>query len=148
MEIVKATLSDLKEIKIIEDEVFSLFHEERKEEDLIYEIQENPFSTFLLLKEEGKILGFINYWITFDSATINQIATRIDSRKKGVATALLHECEKHIKSENVEFLTLEVRENNSTAIALYNKFGFIKVTVKEKYYEDGTNAIYMVKGEI
>lgn len=148
MEIVKATLSDLKEIKLIEDEAFSLFHEERKEEDLIYEIKENPFSTFLLYKEDDKILGFINYWITFDSATINQIATRLDSRKKGVATALLNECEKDIKSKEVEFLTLEVRENNEAAIALYQKFGFIKVTVKPSYYEDGTNAIYMVKGEI
>lgn len=148
MEIRKATLSDLKEIKIIEDEAFSLFNDERKEEDLIYEMKENPFSTFLLFIDEGKILGFINYWVTFDSATINQIATRIDSRNKGIATKLLNECEKHIKKENVEFLTLEVRENNFDAIALYQKFGFIKVTIKEKYYEDGTNAIYMVKGEI
>ena len=148
MEIRKATLSDLKEIKIIEDEAFSLFNDERKEEDLIYEMKENPFSTFLLFIDEGKILGFINYWVTFDSATINQIATRIDSRNKGVATKLLNECEKHIKKENVEFLTLEVRENNFDAIALYQKFCFIKETIKEKYYEDGTNAIYMVKGEI
>ena len=33
MEIRKATLSDLKEIKIIEDEAFSFFNDERKEED-------------------------------------------------------------------------------------------------------------------
>lgn len=148
MEIVKATLSDVKEILEIEEEAFKETNEAREEKDILYEIFENPFSTFLLLKENDKILGFINYWVTFDSATINQIATRKSARNQGIATKLLLECEERIKKENVEFLTLEVRKDNIAAKNLYLKFGFIQVTIKEKYYEDGEDAIYMVKGEI
>lgn len=148
MEIVKATKKDVQELLEIEIEAFKDTNEAREEKDILYEIFENPFSTFLVLKDNDRILGFINYWVTFDSATINQIATRIEARKKGIATKLLIECENRIKQENVEFLTLEVRKNNEPAKNLYLKFGFTQVTVKEKYYEDGEDAIYMVKGEI
>lgn len=145
MEFKVATTDDLKAIKGIEDESF---HKPFTLEELIYEIKENPFSKYILCLIDGKIVGFINFWITFDSATINQIATKKEYRNKGIATNLLEYAETLLKKENVEFFTLEVRESNVAAINLYLKFGFIKISVKKGYYDDGEDAIYMVKGEI
>lgn len=145
MEFKVATTDDLKAIKEIEDESF---HKPFTLEELIYEIKENPFSKYILCLIDGKIVGFINFWITFDSATINQIATKKEYRNKGIATNLLEYAETLLKKENVEFFTLEVRESNVAAINLYLKFGFIKISVKKGYYDDGEDAIYMVKGEI
>lgn len=145
MEFKVATTNDLNAIKEIEDEAF---HKPFTLEELTYEIKENPFSKYILCLIDNKIVGFINFWITFDSATINQIATKKEYRNKGIATNLLEYAETLLKKENVEFFTLEVRESNVAAINLYLKFGFIKVSVKKGYYEDGENAIYMVKGEI
>lgn len=145
MEFKVATTDDLKAIKEIEDESF---HKPFTLEELIYEIKENPFSKYILCLIDGKIVGFINFWITFDSATINQIATKKEYRNKGIATNLLEYAETLLKKENVEFFTLEVRESNVAAINLYLKFGFIKISVKKGYYADGEDAIYMVKGEI
>lgn len=145
MEFRKATIDDLSSIKEIEDESF------RKPfglKDLEYEISENPFSKYIVAVEDGIILGFINFWITFDSATINQIAVRKNSRKMGLGTKLIEFCEVIIKEEGAEFLTLEVRKSNISAISLYEKTGFTKITIKEKYYDDGEDAIFMVKGEI
>lgn len=145
MEFKVATTDDLKVIKEIEDESF---HKPFTLEELTYEIKENPFSKYILCLIDGKIIGFINFWITFDSATINQIATKKEYRNKGIATNLLEYAETLLKKENVEFFTLEVRESNVAAINLYLKFGFIKISVKKGYYDDGEDAIYMVKGEI
>lgn len=145
MEFKAATTNDLNAIKEIEDEAF---HKPFTLEELTYEIKENPFSKYILCLIDNKIVGFMNFWITFDSATINQIATKKEYRNKGIATNLLEYAETLLKKENVEFFTLEVRESNVAAINLYLKFGFIKISVKKGYYDDGEDAIYMVKGEI
>ena len=51
-----------------------------------------------------------------------------------------------LKENEVLFSTLEVRTSNENAIKLYKKFGYEKITIKEKYYKDGEDAIYMVRG--
>ena len=146
MNIRKATINDLKTIKEIEDESFL---NPFKESDLIYEINENPVSNFLVLEEGKEVIGFIDYWVTFDSATIDQIAIKKDKRNQGFAGYLLENVISLLKeNKEIEFFTLEVRKSNVAALALYKKYGFEKVTVKEKYYDDGEDAIYMVKGLI
>ena len=145
MEFVKASKDILKELVAIENESF---RHPFKEENLLYEMYENPFSNFIALKEKEEIVGFIIFWITFDTATICQIATKKACRNQGFATKLLEKSEQILKENSVEFYTLEVRESNIPAINLYKKFGFSVITTKEKYYEDGENALYMMKGEI
>ena len=73
MNIRKAIINDLKAIKEIEDESFL---NPFKESDLRYEINGNPVSNFLVLEEGKEVIGFIDYWVTFDSATIDQIAIK------------------------------------------------------------------------
>lgn len=144
MNIRKAKISDLEAIKEIEDESFI---NPFTKEDLIYEISQNPVSNFLVLEKDGLVVGFIDYWITFDSATIDQIAVKKSERNQGFAKILLEKSINDLKElGEVSFFTLEVRTSNEPAINLYKSFGFQKVTIKEKYYDDGEDAIYMIKG--
>lgn len=140
----KAKISDLEAIKEIEDESFI---NPFTKEDLLYEISQNPVSNFLVLEKDGLVVGFIDYWVTFDSATIDQIAVKKSERNQGFAKILLDKSINDLKElGEVSFFTLEVRASNEPAINLYKSFGFQKVTIKEKYYDDGEDAIYMVKG--
>lgn len=140
----KAKISDLDAIKEIEDESFI---NPFTKEDLLYEISQNPVSNFLVLEKDGLVVGFIDYWVTFDSATIDQIAVKKSDRNQGFAKILLEKSINDLKElGEVSFLTLEVRTSNEPAINLYKSFGFQKVTIKEKYYDDGEDAIYMIKG--
>ena len=144
MNIRKAKISDLEAIKEIEDESFI---NPFTKEDLLYEISQNPVSNFLVLEKDGLVVGFIDYWVTFDSATIDQIAVKKSERNKGFAKILLEKSINDLKElGEVSFFTLEVRTSNEPAINLYKSFGFQKVTIKEKYYDDGEDAIYMIKG--
>ena len=43
-------------------------------------------------------------------------------------------------------MTLEVRVSNYKAINFYKKHGFSTILTKEKYYENGEDAYYMMKG--
>ena len=144
MNIRKAKISDLEAIKEIEDESFI---KPFTKEDLLYEISQNPVSNFLVLEKDGLVVGFLDYWVTFDSATIDQIAVKKSERNQGFAKILLEKSINDLKElGEVSFFTLEVRASNEPAINLYKSFDFQKVTIKEKYYDDGEDAIYMIKG--
>ena len=144
MNIRKAKISDLEAIKEIEDESFI---NPFTKEDLLYEISQNPVSNFLVLEKDGLVVGFLDYWVTFDSATIDQIAVKKSERNQGFAKILLEKSINDLKElGDVSFFTLEVRASNEPAINLYKSFDFQKVTIKEKYYDDGEDAIYMIKG--
>lgn len=144
MNIRKAKISDLEAIKEIEDESFI---NPFTKEDLLYEISQNPVSNFLVLEKDGLVVGFLDYWVTFDSATIDQIAVKKSERNQGFAKILLEKSINDLKElGEVSFFTLEVRASNEPAINLYKSFGFQKVTIKEKYYDDGEDAIYMIRG--
>ena len=123
------------------------FHASWPLEEIKYELNENPCSILLGVYENETLVGYIDFMITFDSATINRICVEKEKRNKGYAMLLLQEMEKACKSQAdpVEFITLEVRESNSSAINLYHKAGYSDVTIKKMYYSDGENAIYMMR---
>ena len=143
MEVRFASKDDLNNIVILEKECFLFPY---KEKDILYELNENPFSYTLVFENNGEIIGYLIYLITFDSASIVRIGVKKSERNKNIATKLLNKCEEHLKKEKVELFTLEVRESNVAAIKLYEKFGFSKICLKKSYYENGENAIYMMKG--
>ena len=140
----RATPNDIDSILVIENESFK---NPFSKENLLYEISENPVSNFYILESEQQVIGFIDYWVTFDSATIDQIAIKKSERNKGFASFLLNNAINLLKkSGEISFFTLEVRKSNEAAKALYKKFGFKEITIKSKYYDDGEDAIYMVMG--
>lgn len=139
------TLEDIKQVKAIEDECFV---SSWKESDLLYELNENPISQLFVATSDDKIVGFIDFMITFNSATISQVAVTSAFRHQGIAGKLLNKMYECLPSEGddvVEFITLEVRVSNKPARELYKKHGFEEVATKRAYYQDGEDAIYMVK---
>ena len=114
--------------------------------ELTYEINDNPISNLWVIESSMHgVAGFVDYWITFDSATICQICVNPVFRKRGLGAQLMNEVIKDCKANKVRNITLEVREHNDSAIRLYEKFNFKKVLIKEKYYTNGDNAIYMIR---
>ncbi len=115
---------------------------------LVYEFFENPINIILVAEVDEKIVGFIDFMVTFNSATIVQIAVLPEYRKQKIATNLLNEMEKCFPKDLddvVENVTLEVRKSNEAAINLYKKDGYEIIVEKKHYYPDGEDAIYMVK---
>ena len=121
-----------------------------KRSDFLYELFTNEFSKILVIELSNESLGlkqvcgFIDYWQTFNSATICQIAVHPDIQRQKLASALLEEVIKECRIAKVESITLEVRVSNFKAINLYKKYGFKEVGIKPQYYSDGEDAIYMM----
>ena len=117
-----------------------------KKEDILRELKENKFATLLVATVNEVVVGYVDFWVTFDSATICQIAVHPDYQRQHIGSLLLEEVLKECYAKKVLTITLEVRESNSKGINFYTKHGFNQFLVKPNYYSNGENAIYMMKG--
>ena len=78
-----------------------------------------------------------------DEVCISNVAVLPEYRRKGIAKALLNALYERVKP-NASFITLEVRESNLGAIALYSELGYKNVGMRKNFYSDPTeNAILM-----
>jgi len=117
------------------------------EKEIEYELKENPCSKILVALIDEAVVGYLDFMITFDSATINRLGVTPTERQKGIAQGLLDKMVEIAKrqKERVKFITLEVRAANLPAISLYRKNDWEQITVKKHYYDNGEDAIYMVR---
>lgn len=111
-------------------------------DELKKEFDNNPFIKVLLYLEDNKVLGYLYYSDIYERAEINQFEVDINSRNKGIGTKLLEEM---IKNTN-KSITLEVREDNDSAISLYKKFNFIPKAKRIGYY-NGIDGILMERSK-
>ena len=105
----------------------------------------SPNSYYIVAKLQDKIVGFAGIKVMFDEADIMNIAVRKDFRNQGIGSLLLENLI-HLTEEltNINFITLEVMDENYSAIHLYQKFNFEKCGIRKNYYK-GKNAIIMKK---
>lgn len=134
--------SDLDKVLKIEN---SSFISPWNKEQFLYELNENPYAVLLVADYEGVICGFIDFWVTFDVAQLNQIAVHENLRKKGIGEILLQDMLNRVSQQEVSKVTLEVRVQNNKAINLYTKYGFKQEIIKKHYYDNGDDAIFMIK---
>ena len=140
----KAMPSDVPFILDIEKTSFSAPFAEH---DILYEMTENPVAHLYCATVDGVPVGYVDFYITFNSATIARIAVKEEFRSKGIGNRLIgqiiRDCESQV--DPVEYLTLEVRSSNEGAHRFYKRHKFEDITVKKGYYTDGEDAIYMVR---
>ncbi len=92
------------------------------------------------------VVGFAILDTVLDEGNLLDIAVCENFRRKGVANALISRLFEVASEKDLSFITLEVRESSSPAIALYEKSGFEKVAVRKNYYHKPTeNAVLMTK---
>ena len=82
----------------------------------------------------GAVLGYISAQAVLDEGYINNVAVRPQSRRIGVASALLEALRQQAVEQKLAFLTLEVRASNSAAQALYSRHGYLEAGCRRDYY--------------
>jgi len=98
----------------------------------------------VLLDAEGRLAGYMLYWVILDEAHLMNIAVAPDLRQQGAGTRLVANLIQESRRESVEVISLEVRVSNLAAIRLYQKFGFQPVGLRKNYYTDeGEDALLM-----
>ncbi len=112
--------------------------------DFEHEMNDNPCARYLVAEKDGQIIGFAGIHIILDEGHITNIAVTREERGQGIGRALTAALMQYAANLGVQYVTLEVRENNEPAKNLYRSLGFLKVGVRKKYYENQTDAFIMV----
>ena len=140
MKIRNATIDDAIEIFKIEKRVFKNYWSFKS---IKLEFTESKFSQISLLEVDSKIIGYIFQRVMSGQIHIINMAIDLPYQHKGYGKFLLkNTLEKDSEDTNV---FLEVKEANFPAIKLYTDLGFEEIHKKDRYYSDGSNAIFMVK---
>lgn len=102
-----------------------------------------PFARVDVARQDGRVVGFANYWLVVDEASLLAIAVHPDHRQRGVAARLLQHLISAARAASCARVFLEVRRGNRPAIALYERFGFVTTFIRAAYYADGEDAVNM-----
>ena len=99
--------------------------------------------TRLKAASDEKMIGFVaGDQKSGDLAWIATICVLPEYRRQGIAAALLMECETRM---GVSRIRLSVRSENKGAIHLYEGFGYRRIDIWPKYYQNGGDALVFEK---
>ena len=129
--IVPMNTSHIPQVEEIERACFPDPWSKKLLEDLL---AEEHTLTLAAVAGDGAVLGYVSLSWVLDEGYINNVAVRPDCRRMGIATALLEALRRQGVEKGLSFLTLEVRESNRGARALYAGLGFAEAGQRRGYY--------------
>lgn len=92
-----------------------------------------PYERIYVYDDNDEILGFLHILINYEVLEILNLIVEPTHQRQGIASLLLD----HLLSEpglNYQRIILEVRAGNKAALKLYNKFNFLTINTRKKYY--------------
>ena len=125
-------MSIFQDIAKLEKDNFSDAWSEKSLEDTF----EYDYNHLLVEKRDGKVVGYVIYSDVQGEAELLRIAVDKAYRRRGIAALLMQNMLDELNESGAERVSLEVRAHNISAVALYKKFGFIDIFIRENYYTD------------
>lgn len=111
--------------------------------DILKNELESKNSLYFVAKLNDEIIGFAGIKIILDECELMNIVTKKSYRKNGIGNLLLNSIINEARKLKLIKINLEVSNTNLTAINLYEKTGFTKVGLRNKYYNNENSAILM-----
>ena len=113
------------------------------------ELTHNPMARYVVLRASGNIAGFAGLWLMVDEAHVVTVAVLPEARRRHYGAALVHALLNVAIDAGMAEATLEVRESNQAARALYRRYGFYEVGLRKRYYADNhEDAVIMTTEDI
>ena len=132
MEIRKMTAAEVPQVAELEKLCFSLPWSEKSVAGEL----DNPLSVWLVAMEGESLAGYVGSQTVMDETDMMNLAVAPRFRRQGVGEALVNALEASLKDYGSRCLTLEVRDSNAAARALYAKLGFVEIGRRRGYYRD------------
>ncbi len=133
--------SDIDAVVSVENQSFSTPWSRTAFEE---EINGNDLAHYLVVEEEGQLVGYGGFWIVVDEAHVTNVALLPECRGRGLGTLLLEHMILSAKMLGAVSMTLEVRPSNTAARNLYSRRGFVERGLRPNYYAElGEDALIM-----
>ena len=140
----KIVLLQDKHIPFIAETEKENFSEPWSEKSILESSQRN--TVFFVAERDDRPVGYAGLYHCLDEGYITSIAVTDDHRKTGVASKLIDRLISFARENGLNFISLEVRKSNESAISLYKKFGFKNEGERKRFYRDPTeDALIMTR---
>lgn len=98
---------------------------------------------FIVARQDKTIVGYalVLYHRGTHLARLYSFAVLPEVRGQGIGERLIHSAEQHATARDCVYMRLEVHQNNSGAIRMYEKNGYHPFGLFKDYYEDHANAL-------
>ncbi|KMJ56691.1 alanine acetyltransferase [Bacillus sp. LL01] len=131
--ITKMTVYDIEGVHRVELQSFATAW---TKDAFYYELTNNPYAHYLVMKEDERVIGYCGIWIVMGEAQITNIAIDPSCRGRKLGDLLLGKAMEYCKMVGATTVSLEVRISNVVAQSLYRKHGFQNGGIRKKYYVD------------
>lgn len=115
---------------------------------------DSPNSDLLALilnpgEPQAVVIGIGCQWAILEEAHITIVGIHPDYQHQGLGQFLMQALLTAAKDRGLERATLEVRDSNTAALKLYEKFGFKVAGRRKRYYQDtGEDALILWRGDL
>lgn len=104
------------------------------------------YPSFAVCGSDGSLVGYLSAAKALDELQIINVAVREDMRGRGIGSLLMRAADSFCLENSLVSISLEVRESNAAAIALYERCGYAPLGIRKNFYRSPTeNAVVMVK---
>ena len=102
-----------------------------------------PTRRYLVSSDGGAITGYAGVFVLPPDADVQTIAVAPSAQGSGLGSRLLERLIEIAADAGCHQLMLEVRSDNDSAIALYDRFGFERISSRTDYYGPSIDALIM-----
>ncbi len=134
------TKEDIDQVLQIEKSTFSMPWTKRDFEAVLT----NPKYLYIVVDKNGEIAGYCGLLDILGEGQITNVAIRETYRHQGIGRVMMETLLSEGQNRGITEFTLEVRESNLIARALYKSLGFTEVGVRPNFYDKPKeNAVIM-----
>jgi ribosomal-protein-alanine N-acetyltransferase len=119
------------------------FGEEAWSEALLRAEVEGEYRTVLVDEHANDLQAYGSIHLLGDLADLERIAVEPSRRRQGLAAALLSALIQHARERGAARMLLEVADDNTAAVGLYESFGFRTISRRRGYYARDADALIM-----
>ena len=113
------------------------------------ELNDNRLAHYYVGRIGDNIVAYGGIWVILEDSHITTIAVEPRHRGHRYGEVMLIKLLDEAIARGASWMTLEVRESNDVAQALYRKYGFTTVSTRRGYYSDNNeNALVMWAGNL
>ncbi len=104
----------------------------------------NSAAHYLVCERDGLVIAYAGMWVLFDEAHVTNVAVAPEFRRLGLGRRMMLCMMRAALLFGATGMTLEVREHNYAAQALYAALGFEKAGERKGYYHDSGESAYIL----